>query len=389
MSYLAQPNMTNAKELLQTAGKVDTRNSTTTPIDDGITYTGKWSRCEQYSQFSVLVSADQSGILYIEFSTDGINTDITKTVTFTTDTVNTFTIVSKYMRVRVTNNSGTNQTSMRVQTIFHTFKNKELNVLNNERIPHTYDSLSVRPTHYHYEVALGKRENATTWNKFGYNADVDTGSNEILAAFGGTWFPLMTASTLTIVSSSTDDDSVGIGAQSVILYGVDANRENQIEVVALNGTTNVVTTSTWLGLNRVAIYIAGSSYSNVGNITVTATTGGTTQAYVPAGVGTTQQLIFFTQAGHTVLMDWLLINAEKASGSTPTVTFKGWVYSAVSNSKYEVFRTKMDTAVQNNLELRPSQPFVVGEKSVLWLEATTTSNGTEVSARGSLIEVKN
>jgi len=202
---------------------------------------------------------------------------------------------------------------------------------------------------------------------------------------------LTAASTLTIVSSSTDDDGApaGIGANNIIIYGVDANRKAQTEVVVLNGTTSVVTATTWLGINRVAVYIAGTSLNNVGNITVTATTGGTVQAYMPAGEGTTQQAIFFTQSNHKALADYLLLNVTKLSGgSSPRVTIKGWVYSAVSQAKYEVFRHLIDTSVENTVEVTPSQPFVIGEKSVLWFEATTNTNDTSVAMRFSLIEVK-
>ena len=37
--------------------------------------------------------------------------------------------------------------------------------------------------------------------------------------------------------------------------------------------------------------------------------------------------------------------------------------------------------------MRPSQPFIVGEKSVFYLEATTDKDNTVVTARYSLIEV--
>ena len=41
------------------------------------------------------------------------------------------------------------------------------------------------------------------------------------------------------------------------------------------------------------------------------------------------------------------------------------------------------------MQLTPSQPFVVGENSIVYLEATTDTNNTGVSARFSLIEFKN
>lgn len=233
-------------------------------------------------------------------------------------------------------------------------------------------------------VALGDISSYNTFNKFGKNSDISIGT-EIIANFGGTFTPLLTASTLRIVSSSTADDDGGTGANSLILYGVDANRLSVIEVITLNGTSNVDTTSTWLGLNRVAIYVSGSGLSNAGNITITAITGGTTQAYLEIGEGTTQQLIYFTPSNATSLYTWLFLKANKQSGANPVVVFKGWVYSAISNSKYLIFEYILDTSSVNDVDLKPSEPFVVGNSSVFWITATTDKNATIVSGRFSLI----
>ena len=245
------------------------------------------------------------------------------------------------------------------------------------------------PTNFHYNVALGDITNCVTWNKFGYNEDVDTAAPEVLASFGGSFTPLKTASTLSVVSTSTQDSSTGTGALSLVLTGLDGNYATQQEVIVLNGITPVVTTTTWLGINRAAIFVSGTSDVNVGTIGVTAVTGGATQAQLPAGQGTTQQIIFYTQAGYTALADWLFLNAQKISGADPVVTFKGWVYSAVSQSKYEVLRLIIDTSAENTIQLTPTQPFVIGEKSCFWLEVSTTTNNTVVSGRLSLIECIN
>ena len=364
-------------------------NSSTSALDNGNTFTGQWEVCEGWSSVIVAVKTDQNGIFYVDFSPDGTNVDSTLTKYYNTGDIeppHRFTVTRKYYRVRFANDSGSNQTFLRLQTTLKAGA-ENLNVPLDQTLARDYDSLSVRPSDYHDEIALGLRQGSTLWNKFGYNADVDIGT-EVIAAFGGTFTPLTTASTLTVVSSSAADDVGGTGATAIVVYGVDANRKSQIEVVVMDGATPVVTASTWLGVNRAAIYTAGSGLVNAGTITITATTGGATQANMPAGQGTTQQCIFFTQADHQGLFKWLTINCLKLSGSSPTVTIRGWVYSAVSAAKYEVFRTKIDTSVENSINFSPPIPFVVGEKSVFWLEVTTTANNTEVSARLSLVEVK-
>lgn len=369
---------------------VSSLNSTDVVLTSGSTYTGTWEDVSAYSSMTVAVKTDQNGTFTIQFSTDGVNADSTLTRYYRTTQIEAphrFTITRKYARVTFTNTASAHQTYIRLQVVYG--EQGELNIPLDSNMAQDYDSTSVRPTEYKYETALGRRQGSTTWNKFGYNGDVDTGTNEVLAAFGGTFTILTSASTLTLVSSSANDTSAGTGARSVVIYGVDADRMSQTEVVTLNGVSNVVTTSTWLGINRVAIYLAGSLQVNEGNINITATTGGSVQAYLPAGKGTTQQCIFFTQDNHTFLADWLWLNAEKlGGGATPKVQFRGWVYSAVSNAKYEVFYTLVDTSVETEHQLSPSQPFVIGERSVFWIEVTTDTNNSICSGRFSGIEFR-
>ena len=370
------------------SGKVSTLNSTTTLLTASSTFTGEWEDVGSYDSLTVAVKTDQDGTFTIQFSPDGVNQDSTLTRYYRTNQIEAphrFTITRKYCRVVFTNTSASDQTYLRLQTIFG--DKSELNAPTDSTLPQDFDAIVVRPTDYEYEVALGRRQGATLWNKFGYNNDVDIGT-EVVASFGGTFVPMTTARTLSIVSTDATDDDGNTGANSLIVYGVDANRQAQTVVVTMNGTTPVVTTETWLGINRMAIYVSGTNKINAGTITATATTDATIQGQIPAGEGTTQQCIFFSQADHQGLMRWVTLNTLKQTGANPVVNVKGWVFSGVSNSKYEVFRQSLDTAVENTVELSPPLSFVLGEKSCFWLEATTDKADTIISARFSLIEVR-
>jgi len=375
--------------ILRNQGFVDAGNSSTTPLNNAAVYTGTWIDVSAFTDFSVSIKTDQNGTYSVQYSPDASNVDSTLTRYYRTGQIeppHVFKNCRKYARVVFTNDSGANQTYLRLQSMIG--NRGQLNAPCDSTLSQDYDANVVRPTSFNYEVALGRRQGYTTWNKFGYNADVDSGT-EIIASFGGTFTPLTTASTLSIVSTSIEDDSAGTGARSVVVYGVDASRNEQTEVVALDGTTPVVTASTWLGINRIAVYVAGSTLNNVGVVTATAVTGGAVQAQMPAGEGTTQQAIFFTQTSHTLLADYLLLNAEKTGGgASPKIRFKGWVYSAVSASKYNVLNVLIDTAADNHMQITPIQPFVISEKSCLWFEATSDTADAFVSCRFSGIEVR-
>lgn len=372
----------------QPENKSSTVNATTTALGAGATWTGTGELVTAFNNIVVACKSDVDGTLYLEQSPDGTNWDssLTYKVTGGVNEVHRLTITRPYFRARYTNGS-TEQGYFRLTTIFNSAP--ALSAPLNLSVQQDGDAITTRPSHFQYEAAMGRREGVTTWNKFGFNADIDTGT-ETIWSVGGVFTPLASASTLTVVSTDAADDSAGTGAQSIIIYGVDANREAITEVVTMDGTSSVVTTNTFFGVNRAAIYLAGTGQVNAGDINITATTGGATQTQIPAGLGTTQHGFFFVQAGHTALMDWLLININKISGgASPRVTVKAWVTSLVSGAKYEVFRHVVDTAVENTIELRPSQPFIVGEKSLISFEATTNTDNTVASVRFSLVEEKN
>lgn len=229
-------------------GIVNAENSTTTLLTAGSVFTGTWVDVSSYSDLSVGVKTDQNGTYIIQFSTDASNIDTALTRYYRTTQIeapHVFEVTRKYARVVFTNTSASDQTYFRMQTIFG--NRGQLNIPIDANMSQDYDSISVRPTKFEYEVALGRRQGYTTWNKFGSNTDLDIGT-EVIANFGGTFTPMTTARTLSIVSTSASDDGdpAGIGARSLVIYGVDANYVSQTVVITLNGTTPVVTAETWV-----------------------------------------------------------------------------------------------------------------------------------------------
>lgn len=367
----------------QVVAKVSTDNSTTTPLNAAATYTGTWEDVSKYASMVIAVKTDQDGSFTVQFSPDGVNADSTLTRYYRTDQIEAphrFTVTRQYMRVTFTNDSASNQTLMRLQVILDNAI--DLNAPMDSTLAQDFDAIVTRPTDYNTEVALGRRQGHTLWNKFGYNEDVDIGT-EVVASWGGTFTPLTTATTLTIASTSTDDDGdpAGTGVNSILISGIDANRDLQEETVTMNGTTNVVTTSTWLGINRVAMFLVGSGQTNAGTINITATTGGSQMAQMPAGDGVTQQCIFHVPRNHQFIAEWLWANAVRPSGQNPLVTVKFLVYSAQNNGVQEVYRKSLDTAVITSINENPRLPFPITEQTVAWMTATTDKNDTTLEGR--------
>lgn len=370
-------------------GKVtSTLNTSTTLLTNGSTFTGT-AELNTASDVMVFVKTDQNGTLYCEFSPDGTNWDTSLSFKYDTTRINpphVFVKGNRYFRVRFTNDSGSDQTYFRLGTYYGSF-NKLTSPINGT-VAENYDATLVRPTEYKYEVAMGKRQGRSTINKFAYNADVDSAGVEVVASFGGTFNIMTSADTLNVVSSSANDTSAGTGARTILITGIDENFLTQTETVTLSGATPVTTSNSWLGVNRVIVLSSGTSNANEGTITISDTAGTVgTQAEIAINSSVTQQAIYHTQINHTLLLDWLWVNIRKLSGgSAPRVTIRGYSYSRVTETAYEIFDYDVDTGVDNTVELTPSQPFAVGGREVLYFTAETNTNDTSVRLRFSGIE---
>lgn len=388
----AENQLTMISSIDNLSGFISTDNASTTLLTNGSSYTWTWEDVWNYDSLIVAVKTDQNGTFTIQFSPDGTNIDSTLTRYYRTAQIEAphrFTITRRYFRVVFTNNSWSDQTFFRLQCSI--WVKQSLNAPVDSVLPQDFDAIVTRTTNYNSEVALGRRQWCSLWNKFWYNGNVSTAAPEVLASFWGTFSPLTTATTLTIVSTSTNDDGdpAGTWCNSIVIYWLDENRDEAIEVVTLNGTTNVVTTSEWLGINRVAMFLCWSGQTNAWTITITATTWGSTMAEMPAWDGVTQQCIFHVPRNHQFIMEWLRINSLRQwGGNDPILTIKVLVYSEVSNWIQEVYRVQMDTWINNNISENPTLPFPVTEKTVIWVEVETDRNLTEVSGRFSGILVR-
>ena len=197
------------------ATRISASNSSTTLLAAGATFTGTAEDVTAFNSVMIAVKTDQDGTYTVQFSNDGTNWDSTLTRYFRLgqiDPPHRFTVTRQYCRVTFTNTSASPQTYLRLQTTFGT--KSDLNAPIDSTLSKDFDSISVRPTSFETEVALGRRQGSVQWTKFGYNTDVDTASAEIIAEFGGTFNPMTTARTLSFVSTSSSDTLAGTGEES-------------------------------------------------------------------------------------------------------------------------------------------------------------------------------
>lgn len=378
---------------IPTTGAPDEYNSSTTLLTNGENFTGKWMDVGDFDSIVLAVKTDQNGYYEIQFSPDAINADSTLTRYYRTGQIEAphrFTITRKFYRVRFFNDSGSDQTYFRLQSIVGDIS--ELNAPLDSTLAQDFDATAVRGSDFHAEVALGLRQGWSTWNKFGYNNDVDSAAPEVVASFGTNWAPNTSGGELlSIVSSSTADDLGSTGAELLLLVGIDENYEVVEEYITMDGTTPVTSTNQFIGINRGYAVQFGSGGENVGTISITGNTSGDDYAEIPAQNNVTQQCIFYTPIGYSFLSEWIWLNIRKLSGGggSPRATVYGYSYSFVTGGRYEVFRANVDTNNDNVIDISPPLPFPVQGRECFYLVLDTDTNNTAITARfsGELVKL--
>lgn len=226
-------------------------------------------------------------------------------------------------------------------------------------------------------------------HRLGYNADVDLAATEDVWAYGGTMTWQQTAATISVVSSSTNDDgnpTTGTGAHTVTIEGLDANLAEISETVTLNGTTPVVTSQSFLRLNLAYVATGGTYHgANAGGLTFTFSGSGNVCSFIPAGRGQTQKSHYTVPAGYTAYLRDLHLGV--ASGKTADLTL--WRYQEADDATQPFQGSRR--AVINIVGLEGEQEFTYGgqvvfpEKCDVWVTCTAGANDTGVSAEYTLI----
>lgn len=186
-------------------------------------------------------------------------------------------------------------------------------------------------------------------------------------------------------AGGSTDGSGTTGATQLTIYYIDSAGLPAILTHNLGTDGSDDTAVTTLGINRVAVSASGSADHNVSAITVTAVTGGAKLAVVPALGSVTQQAIFHTGSNHKAIAEHLYINIITAT-KTRTVAIKGYVYSRVVDTTYEIFRTNIDTAVELTQQINEPIGFVLNQTDVLYFVADTDGDSVNINIRFSLNE---
>lgn len=154
------------------------------------------------------------------------------------------------------------------------------------------------------EIAKGNVPGHSHVNKFGHNPTTNTGDD--VWGGGGTYIYYPTAGVaVDMVSTDAADGVGGTGALQVVVIGLGDDWKLQQETATTDGITPVQLTKTYVRLFRAFVYEAGTSNTNIGDITVYARangsglTAGDVGIFIGIGGGQTQHTTYTVPADKT------------------------------------------------------------------------------------------
>ena len=237
---------------------------------------------------------------------------------------------------------------------------------------------------FYLDCSAGLIPGCSTIEKFGGNQDIDDADGYQTVWAGGPTVGdidiTATAQTFSIYSSSDVDTSDDIGCRAWAFIGVDENWELTTEIVVSAGEEVANTTGEFRFFNRVACASAGSSRTNVGNVNVFGDVNGSTIAYVLAGIGTTEQLVFVVPSGKTGFIVGARLNGVKTSGASPVIRARGYRHTS-SGLTTVTDREDFDTGVQNSLQGPQFTVTPIPEKTIFEVRADSGAADTIVYGR--------
>ena len=222
-----------------------------------------------------------------------------------------------------------------------------------------------------YDIARGKVPNAVAFGSFGERAFSGASNNEMIWSDGTYNVPLVAGVRLSIVSTSANDSAAGTGLRSIELHYLDANLNEQVELITLNGLTPVLTQAADIRfVNLMHVVTFGALTLAQGNIQ--GSTAGITYCSILAGNNVQISSARMVSAGKRLYIAGA--SAGSVSGSAAAkvlIKFVASAYNGLTFTDPVVFLPYGSIGVQDGTVVYQFPiPFSFGEGVVIGLQAT-------------------
>lgn len=289
---------------------VSTNNSSTASINAGASFIGAADDVSQMSSAIITLFANQTTSLVVQQSRDGTNWDISDTFSIAASSGRSFTVsaVSQFLRLSLTNTSGSTATVVRLQTLYSTTTQQIIRATGQQTAA---DSLPVVLATDQSSIPVNVISTpAPSPEASGFEVgQIQTAATTEVILRKATYTEQTTNAQRSLVSSSANDAAAGTGVRTVrITYYTASGTGPFQETITLNGTTAVNTVATNICyIDKMDAITAGSGGAAAGNITVRSVTGGGGVAIKQISTGDLQSFdaVHYVATGQTLYITGL------------------------------------------------------------------------------------
>jgi hypothetical protein len=366
---------------------------TTKLLDDSDEFKSNIIDLINHTQVQTEVLASHDGLLTFIFYSDSAGLNPIRTLNVSYVSAHGFQVLSTptfgyFTRYKFTNNSGSNQTSFYYATkISKTSISAQILSLTESVNDNMTSSLIRVGNDYSLDLARGLIITKSIVHKFGSNHSV--GTNEEFISAGGVLGLPNSASTVTVVSDSVEDDIGGLGARTVLITGLDDSFNEITETLECGGTSiSTPTTSLFWRIYRVKVITCGTyQSSNIGTLTFAYTGNGNALAINPLA-GSSETTHFVIPSGKTGYLSNLYTNVDSKKKADISV----WVQD---DFNINVAPFKGRRLINKVIGLAGSNEVLLGSyikiptMSEIYITAIATAADTSINAHYDLVLIDN
>jgi hypothetical protein len=237
-------------------------------------------------------------------------------------------------------------------------------------------SVTVQGAYEPFDVQVARSQimGHSTVNIYGFQPSVATTQIPVWEVASGYTYPA-SATTMNLVSSDAGDTTM-----TVLIQGLDSAYAPISEVLALNGTTDVVTTKSYLRINSMSV-AAGTP---AGAITLKDLTNTTTYARINASIGRTQMSIYTVPAGFTFYLSRIDAYTSLNGFTANFVTYRNFAINNVTGAR-SVSQQAPFTNWYHAQRVMP-RPFTEKTDIQLQCRVDTGTGAVSIAAEGYLIK---
>lgn len=289
---------------------ISTNNSSTAAIGAGATFTGAADDVSQMSSAIIMLFANQNTTLVVSQSRDGSSWDVSDTFTVPASSGRSFTVsaVSQFIRVAVTNTSGSTASVVRLQTIYSTTPQDLIRATGQQASAGSLPVVLATDQSSIPVDVLSTPAPSPEDSGFAFGQATRTSTTEAILVKAA-YTEQTSNAQRSLVSSSANDSSAGTGVRTMkIIYYTSTGTGPFEETITMNGTTAVNTVATNICyIDKMIAMTVGSGGVAAGNITVRSTAGGGGVAIKQTSTGDLQSLdaVHYVASGQTLYITGL------------------------------------------------------------------------------------